>query len=329
DAKRVTGGSSGGSAAAVAAGLVPVALGSDTAGSVRQPAAFCGVVGFKPSYGRISRYGLVAYASSLDTVGIFANAVRDAAQVFEVMAGVDAHDATSSDRDVAVTSFADDLNGVVVGVPREYFTRELNAAVKEKCGRAITRMQEAGAIIREVTLPHTRFAIPAYYALSTAEACSNLARYDGVRYGVRARDAATLAQLYDRTRTIGFGPEVKRRILLGLHVLSEEPRSTLTRARQAVTAIAGELDSVFAGGVDFLFTPTAPTPAFVAGEKTDPYELYLSDMFTVPANLSGIPALSIPIGQVDGMPVGGQLMARKWHDAELLSAGAVLERVVA
>ncbi len=329
DPKRVTGGSSGGCAAAVAAGLVPVALGSDTAGSVRQPAAFCGVVGLKPTYGRISRYGLIAYASSLDTVGILASCVRDASEVLDLIAGPDEYDATCARRPHVPATFANDLAGRVIGVPREYFPPNLHKGVRARCDYAIEKLRAAGAEIREVKLPTTRFAIPAYYALSTAEACSNLARYDGVRYGARARAADSLLALYERTRSIGFGAEVQRRILLGMHVLSENGRTSLQRAARAVAALKYELNETFASGVDLLFTPTAPTPAFVAGEKTDPYELYLSDMFTVAANLTCAPAISIPIGHADGMPVGGQLLAPPWQEARLLDAAAALEALLA
>lgn len=325
DPRRVTGGSSGGSAAAVAAGLVPIALGSDTAGSVRQPAAFCGVVGFKPTYGRVSRYGLVAYASSLDTVGIFATSVSDVAATLDVIAGTDPFDATCSALPLEAATFDRDLRGRVIGIPREYFPPDLSADVRKKCDRAIALMREAGAFIRDVQLPHTRFAIPAYYALSTIEASSNLARFDGVRYGVRARNASALAEMYERTRGLGFGTEVKRRILLGLHVLSEPGRASQLRAHRARQLIAQDFERAFESGVDFIFTPTTPSPAFVAGDKTDPYELYLSDMLTVPANLAGIPAISLPIGDVGGLPIGGQLMAARWEDADLLTGAGALE----
>jgi aspartyl-tRNA(Asn)/glutamyl-tRNA(Gln) amidotransferase subunit A len=328
DPRRVTGGSSGGSAAAVAAGLVPIALGSDTAGSVRQPAAFCGAVGFKPTYGRISRYGLIAYASSLDTVGIFANHVRDAARVFEVIAGMDEYDATTRAAPVGVTTYGD-LAGVTIGLPREYFQADLHAGVRAACEQAIEALKQAGAQTRDVDLPHTRFAIPAYYALSTAEASSNLARYDGVRYGVRAPAANTVAEVYQRTRTIGFGTEVKRRIILGLHVLNEDGRATLRQAQRASALIAEDFERVFGAGVNLLFTPTTAAPAFISGEKSDPYELYLSDMLTVGANLAGIPAISIPIGTSGGLPVGGQLIAPPWAEPSLFRAAAALEQQLA
>ena len=327
DPKRVTGGSSGGSAATVAAGHVPISLGTDTAGSVRQPAAFCGVVGFKPTYGRISRYGLVAYASSLDTVGIFASSARDASRVLHVIDGPDEYDATcfgTPKREVRHAT----LEGLVVGLPREYFPDSLSSGVRKQCDRAAEALRNAGADVREVSLPHTRFAIPAYYALSTTEAASNLARYDGVRYGVRARDAATIADLYGHTRSIGLGAEVKRRILLGLFVLGQADRSIQKRALQAVRLITQDFESVFASGVDVLFTPTTATTAFVSGAKTDPYEVYLSDMLTVAANLAELPAVSIPIGTSGKLPVGGQLIAPKWHDFAVLDAAALLQDIV-
>jgi len=304
--------------------MVPLALGTQTAGSVIRPAAFCGVVGFKPTYGRISRYGLVAYASSLDTVGVFATSARDASTTLRIIDGPDDYDATcvaARPEEARILT----LEGLVVGRPREYFPASLSAGVRAQCERALALLQRAGAEVREVSLPHTRFAIPAYYALSTTEAASNLARYDGVRYGVRARDSATIAEVYSHTRSIGMGAEVKRRILLGLYVLGQPDRSIQKRALRAARLIAQDFERVFAAGVDVLFTPTTATTAFVSGEKTDPYEVYLSDMLTVAANLAELPAVSIPIGTSGDLPVGGQLIGPKWHDYSVLDAAALLE----
>jgi aspartyl-tRNA(Asn)/glutamyl-tRNA(Gln) amidotransferase subunit A len=346
DPSRVPGGSSGGSAAAVAAGLVPVALGSDTGGSVRQPAAFCGIVGIKPSYGRVSRYGLVAYASSLDQVGVFGRTVRDAALLLRVIAGPDPLDATCANTDppdfaaagaAAVTpqrarmAGAGPLASMVVGVPGEYCTSGLDAGVRRACHDALDRLRALGATVRSVSLPHTRHAVPAYYVIATAEASSNLARFDGVRYGARAPDAASTPDVYRLSRSRGFGGEVKRRIMLGTFALcagyQDEYYGTAQRVR---TLIARDFDAVFSAGVDVLFTPTAPTTAFRLGEKTaDPYEMYLSDVFTVTANLAALPALSLPIGTADGLPVGGQFIAPRWAESTMITTAAALEAELA
>jgi aspartyl-tRNA(Asn)/glutamyl-tRNA(Gln) amidotransferase subunit A len=329
DTARVPGGSSGGSAAAVASGLVRTALGSETGGSVRQPASFCGVVGIKPSHGRVSRYGLVAFASSLDCVGVFGATVRDAAQVLQVISGHDPFDSTTTQQavpDLLAAVTAAEMMGLVVGVPAEYFPPDMDAEVVAVCRKAIDKMRKAGAEIRDVSLPHAKYAIPTYYVIATAEASSNLARYDGVRYGVRAQDAGTIAQVFNRTRSIGFGAEVKRRIMLGTYVLAagyhEQYYARAQRARNLITA---DVQRVFDSGVDVLFTPATPTVAFPIGAKTDPYEIYLSDIFTVTANLAAIPAVSVPVGKVDGLPVGGQLMAGRWQEATLLRAATALE----
>lgn len=330
DRDRVPGGSSGGSAAAVASGVVRLALGSETGGSVRQPAAFCGVVGIKPTYGRVSRYGLVAYASSLDNVGVFGATVQEAALGLQVIAGHDRFDSTSAD--VAVPALvparptaARPLSGLVIGRPVEYFPASLDAQIADRCARALDVLRELGAEVRDVSLPSTALAIPVYYVIAPAEASSNLARYDGVRYGVRA-PADDLGALYERTRSNGFGAEVTRRILLGTYVLSAGYYDAYYRRAQAVRAlIAQEFAQVFASGVDLLFTPTAPTTAFRLGEVSDPYEMYLSDIFTVTANLAGIPAMSQPIGRVNGLPVGGQFMAAQFGEATMLRAAVALE----
>jgi len=327
DPTRVPGGSSGGSAACVAAGIVRVALGSETGGSVRQPAAFCGIVGVKPTYGRVSRYGLVAFASSLDQVGVFGRSVEDAAIGLGAIAGRDRYDSTSADAavDDYAATISETLKGVVIGRPREYFPDSLDARIRERCDAAFDAFRQLGATVRDVSLPHTDLAIPTYYIIAPAEASSNLARFDGVRYGVRAK-AATLREMYADTRSHGFGPEVTRRILLGTYVLSAGYYDAYYKKAQEVRAlIADDFQKVFDTGVDVLVTPTAPTTAFPIGAKSDPYEMYLSDIFTATANLAGIPALSLPIGRVDGLPVGGQIMAPHFAEAALFRAAFALE----
>ncbi|MEJ7810958.1 MAG: Asp-tRNA(Asn)/Glu-tRNA(Gln) amidotransferase subunit GatA [Gemmatimonadaceae bacterium] len=331
DPTRVPGGSSGGSAGAVAAGIVRVALGSETGGSVRQPASFCGVVGVKPTYGRVSRYGLVAFASSLDQIGIFGAGVDDAATALELVAGRDPLDSTSADipvpryREAAQRSVA----GLVIGRPKEYFPPSLDPRIAALCDRALTRMRELGADVRDVSLPHTDLAVPAYYIIAPAEASSNLARFDGARYGRRV-PAAGLRATYEATRSDGFGSEVTRRILLGTYVLSAGYYDAYYKKAQEVrTLIAEDFQMVFASGVDVLFTPTAPTTAFPIGAKVgDPYAMYLSDIFTVTANLAGIPGMSLPIGRVDGLPVGGQLLAPHFDELTMFTLAYNLERVL-
>ena len=328
DRSRVPGGSSGGSAAAVAVGIVPAALGSETGGSVRQPAAFCGVVGVKPTYGRVSRYGLVAYASSLDHIGVFGRTVEDAAAVLEVIAGHDRFDSTSMQAGVPELKLdtGGSLEGVVIGVPEEYFPDSLDSRMRELCRSALRRLDALGAEVREVSLPNTRYAIPTYYVIAPAEASANLARFDGVRYGSRPPDTKDLSDLYERTRAL-FGPEVKRRIMLGTYVLSAGYYDAYYGQAQKVRSlIAQDFSHAFASGVHALFTPTTPTPAFRLGEMTsDPYEMYLADVFTVTANLAGVPAISLPIGRIDGLPVGGQLMGPRWSEATLLRIAGALE----
>ncbi len=330
--ERVPGGSSGGSAAAVAAGVVPFALGSETGGSVRQPAAFCGIVGVKPTYGRVSRHGLVAFGSSLDQIGVFGTTVADAATVLEVIAGRDDLDATSADVPVpAYTAAAmDSLAGVVIGRPREYFPPELDAAIAALCDRAFDVLRELGAEVRDVSLPHTSLAIPVYYVVAPAEASSNLARFDGVRYGARVTgDGGGLRGMYEATRSRGFGPEVTRRIMLGTYVLSAGYYDAYYRkAMQVRTLIADDFRKVFAGGVHALFTPTTPTPAFPFGSRSDPYEMYLSDIFTCTANLAGVPALSLPIGRVGNLPAGGQFMAPHFEEGRMFGVASALERAL-
>jgi aspartyl-tRNA(Asn)/glutamyl-tRNA(Gln) amidotransferase subunit A len=325
---RVPGGSSGGSAAAVAAGVVAVALGSETGGSVRQPAAFCGVVGVKPTYGRVSRFGLVAFASSLDHIGVFGSTVDCAARGLTAIAGFDKRDSTSAE--LAVPLFTEaggrSVKGMVIGRPREYFPDSLHPGIRAACDDALEELRAQGAEVRDVSLPHTELAIPTYYIIAPAEASANLARFDGVRYGQRV-EGTGLQAMYEATRSNGFGAEVKRRILLGTYVLSAGYYDAYYRkAQQVRSLIARDFSQVFASGVDALFTPTTPTPAFRIGEISDPYEMYLADIFTVTANLAGIPAMSVPIGSIDGLPVGGQIMAAHFDEMKMFTAAYALEQ---
>jgi aspartyl-tRNA(Asn)/glutamyl-tRNA(Gln) amidotransferase subunit A len=321
---RVPGGSSGGSAAAVASGMAPVALGSDTGGSIRQPAALCGVVGLKPTYGRVSRYGLVAFASSLDQVGPFARSVEDVARMAEVLCGWDAMDATSARMEVP--RFAAGLDGSArglrVGVPWRFLAAGVEEGIMAAFRSAIDALRSAGAEVVDVDLPHVSHAIATYYIVATAEASSNLARYDGVRYGLRAGPARHLKRMYGETRDRGFGPEVKRRIILGTFVLSSGYYDAYyLRAQKVRTLIRRDFEQAFAAS-DVIATPTSPIPAFRFGEKTaDPLQMYLADIFTVPANLAGIPGLSLPCGFADGLPAGLQLLGRPFDEATLLRAG--------
>lgn len=331
DHYRIPGGSSGGSAALVAAGVTPVALGSETGGSVRQPASFCGVVGVKPTYGRVSRHGLVAFGSSLDCVSPFGEKVDDAARILAVISGHDPLDATTADRPpLTLDEPRRDLTGLTIGLPREYFPADLHAGVRAALDQTIAKVRELGATVREVSLPYTRFAVPAYYIVAPAEAAANLARFDGVRYGPRGGAAnADLNQMYRDTRGRGFGPEVRRRILVGTYVLSAGYHGQYYhRAQQVRGLIARDFDTTFAAGVDLLLTPTTPTPAFKAGEKMgDPVSMYLADIFVCPSSLSGHPAMSFPVGRDQGLPIGAQLIAPMWHEARMLSAASAIERV--
>ena len=329
DPTRVPGGSSGGSAAAVAAGVVPIALGSETGGSVRQPAAFCGVVGVKPTYGRVSRFGLVAFASSLDQVGVFGRTVDDAARVMEIIAGRDPMDATSADVPVPEyrTAAARPVSTLTIGRPREYFPPELDPAIRERCDQVLEGLRAQGATIRDVSLPHSGLAIPVYYIIAPAEASSNLARFDGVRYGLRVTGDG-LTAMYEATRSKGFGAEVTRRILLGTYVLSAGYYDAYYKKAQQVRAlITDDFRRVFASGVDVLFTPTTPTPAFKIGAVSDPYEMYLNDIFTCTANLAGNPAISVPIGAVNGLPIGGQVIAPHFDEQAMFAAAYAVERL--
>jgi aspartyl-tRNA(Asn)/glutamyl-tRNA(Gln) amidotransferase subunit A len=330
---RAPGGSSGGSAVAVAAGMTPLALGSDTGGSIRQPAAFCGVVGLKPTYGRVSRYGLIAYASSLDQIGPVARSVADVALCLEVISGADPMDSTAAP--VPVPSFSAALTGDVrdlrVGVPRALLQEGVDDAVLGAFEASLRTLVELGASVVDVQLPHSRVAISTYYLVATAEASSNLARYDGVRYGWRAPAAGTLGEMYDRTRDEGFGAEVKRRIMLGTYVLSAGYYDAYyLKAQQVRTLIRRDFEQAF-NSVDAVALPTTPTAAFRLGEHTgDPLQMYLADVFTVSAPLAGLPALSVPCGLTpDRLPVGLQLTGRAWDEATLLRLADAYERATA
>ncbi|MCY3554099.1 MAG: amidase family protein [Gemmatimonadetes bacterium] len=363
DTSRVPGGSSGGSAAALAAGTAVLALGEDTGGSIRQPAAFCGVVGLKPTYGRVSRFGIIAYGSSFDQVGPMARNVEDCAQLLGVIAGHDPMDTTSASQ--AVPDYTADLKqgieGVRIGVPDEYLAEGLDASVKESVTQAIERMESLGARVESVHLPHTEYAVAAYYILVTAEASSNLARYDGVKYGYRGVDGGMstaegtaggsggasaaetevgagvgapalapedrLDTMYGSTRSGGFGPEVKRRIMLGTYVLSAGYYDAYyDKAQRARTLIKGDFDQAFEK-VDLLVAPTTPTTAFRIGEKIDdPLQMYLSDVYTVPINLAGVPAISLPCGtDPDGMPIGLQIIGPHFGEERILQAAYAFE----
>jgi aspartyl-tRNA(Asn)/glutamyl-tRNA(Gln) amidotransferase subunit A len=326
---RVPGGSSGGSAAAVAAGMAVAALGTDTGGSGRQPASFCGVVGLLPTYGRVSRYGLIAFASSLDRVGPVTRTVRDAAILLGVIAGHDPLDATSASLPVPdyVQALEQPVKGMRVGVPAEYFADGLDAEVRTAVESAIERLREAGCTIHPVSLPHTRYAVPTYYLLATAEASANLARFDGVRYGFRAKNANTLGAMYRQSRDIGFGAEVKRRILLGTYALSAGYYDAYyKKAQQVRTLLTRDFLAAFEQ-VDVLVTPTAPTPAFKLGEKTDdPLSMYLADIYTVTASLAGICGISVPCGQSSqGLPIGAQILGKHFDEASVLRAAQAVE----
>jgi len=297
---------------------------------VRQPAAFCGVVGVKPTYGRVSRYGLVAFASSLDQIGVFGRNVDDAALALEVIAGADPRDSTAAER--LVPSYRQAargaLTGIVVGRPKEYFPEDLDPRIGALCDAAIDHLRELGAEVRDVSLPHSDLAVPTYYILAPAEASSNLARFDGARYGLRI-EGDGLRGMYEATRSRGFGREVTRRILLGTYVLSAGYYDAYYRKAQQVRAlIRRDFTNVFAQGVHLLFTPTTPTTAFKLGAKSDPYDMYLSDIFTCTANLAGLPAMSLPIGRAGGLPVGGQFLAAHFDERQMFVAAFALERAL-
>jgi len=326
---RVPGGSSGGSAAAVAAGMAVATLGTDTGGSIRQPASFCGVVGLLPTYGRVSRYGLIAFASSLDRVGPITRTVRDAAIMLGVIAGHDPLDATSATVPVPdyVQALERPVNGLRVGIPTEYFGDGLDPEVRAAVESSIDALRQAGCTIHPVSLPHSRYAIATYYLVATAEASANLARFDGVRYGLRAKDANTLSAMYRESRDIGFGAEVKRRILLGTYALSAGYYDAYyKKAQQVRTLLTRDFLTAF-DQVDVLVTPTAPTPAFKLGEKTDdPLSMYLADIYTVTANLAGICGISVPCGESSqGLPIGAQILGKHFDEATVLRAANTIE----
>ena len=333
DLGRVPGGSSGGSAASTAAGQTPFSLGTDTGGSIRQPAGFCGLVGIKPTYGRVSRFGLVAYGSSLDQAGPLTRSVRDAAQVLEVIAGHDPKDSTSApDAVPSYTQALDergDLSGIRVGVPREYWGDGLDEEVKEACEQTLSRIRDLGGEVVSLSLPHSEYAIAAYYIIVMAEASSNLARFDGVRYGLRDMQATELKDMYIKSRTAGFGPEVQRRIILGTYVLSAGYYDAYyKKAAQVRRLIKDEYEQALLE-CDVLCAPIAPTAAFALGEKTsDPLQMYLTDVFTNPLNLTGLPGLCLPagLGKDSNMPIGFQLFGRAFDEKTLLQIGHVLEK---
>ncbi|HQY30985.1 MAG TPA: Asp-tRNA(Asn)/Glu-tRNA(Gln) amidotransferase subunit GatA, partial [Thermomicrobiales bacterium] len=324
----VPGGSSGGPAAAVAAGEAIVSLGSDTGGSIRQPAGFCGVVGLKPTYGRVSRYGLIAFASSLDQIGPFTRTVKDAAITLEAIAGLDPHDATSAP--VPVPAFGDqlegDLRGMRIGVAREYSIDGMDPQVEATVKAAIEHLTTLGAELVEVSLPHTKYALATYYITAPAEASANLARFDGVRFGY-SRNAGTLKAMYEETRGEGFGDEVKRRIMLGTYALSSGYYDAYyVKAQKVRTLIKADFDNAFTQ-VDAIVAPTSPTVAFPIGSRTnDPVQMYLADVFTIPANMAGIPGLAVPCGFVDGLPVSLQILGKSFDEATILKIGHAYEQ---
>lgn len=331
DLSRVPGGSSGGSAAAVAANLATVALGSDTGGSIRQPAAFCGVAGMMGTYGRVSRYGLVAFASSLDHVGPFGRSVGDVARVLKVIAGRDPADSTSADAPVPdyEATLDNGVSGITVGVPKEYF-EGLSSEIGENIEMGIQKLASIGCKVAPISLPHTAYAVPCYYIIATAEASSNLARYDGVRYGFRAAAYEGLREMYRKTRDAGFGAEVKRRIMLGTYVLSSGYYDAYYRkAQQVRSLIARDFLEAF-DEVDVIVTPTSPVPAFKIGERTgDPLQMYLADIYTVTASLAGIPGISVPCGKTKTeprLPVGMQIFAKHFDEAKLLQVARAFEK---
>jgi len=331
DLSRAPGGSSGGSAAAVASGMAAAALGSDTGGSIRQPASFCGVIGVKPTYGRVSRYGLVAFASSLDQIGPFTRTVEDAALVLNTVCGKDPHDATSANAPVPdfTTGLGAGLRGLKIGVPWAFLGADIDPGVRAAFDKIVDAVRRDGAVVEEVALPHADYGLAAYYIVANAEASANLARFDGVRYGHRAPGAKTLYDMYTHTRREGFGAEVKRRVFLGTYVLSAGYYDAYYhRALQVRTLIIRDFAAAFAR-CDVVMLPTAPTPAFALGEKTDdPILMYLNDVFTIPVNLAGLPGLSLPAAMsAGGLPIGVQLIGRAFDEATLLRAAAGVERL--
>lgn len=330
DLTRVPGGSSGGSAAAVAADMAVATLGTDTGGSIRQPASFCGVVGLKPTYGRVSRYGLIAFASSLDHIGPFSKTVKDTAIMLRTIAGRDPMDSTSAD--VAVPDYTAEIDrpitGLKVGIAKEYFGEGLESETRRVMEVAIQKLASLGCEIVDVSLPHTKYAIPAYYLVATAEASSNLARFDGVRYGFRAQDSGSLSEMYRRSRDQGFGREVKRRIMLGTYALSAGYYDAYyLKAQRVRTLLTRDFEEAFKK-VDVIVGPTSPTPAFKLGEKVDdPLAMYLADIYTVTANLAGIPGISIPVGTNNGgLPIGMQIFGKHFAESLILRVANAYEK---
>ncbi len=330
DPTRVPGGSSGGSAAAVAAGMAPFALGSDTGGSIRQPASFCGVVGLMPTYGRVSRYGLIAMASSLDRIGPITTSVKDAARVLRVIAGHDGHDSTTVDIEVPdyVAALDGDIRDIKIGIPKGFFDEGVDVPVARTAQAAVDKLRELGATVSEIELPHAHSALATYYILQPAEVSANLARYDGIRYGLSAKAANNLWEVYDKSRAEGFGAEVKRRIMLGTYTLSAGFRDAYyDKAQRVRTLIKRDFDKAFEK-VDVIITPTTPTVAFEIGERAkDPLAMYKADLLTTPASLAGIPAISVPCGEVDKLPVGLQVMGRQFDEKTILRVAYAYEQV--
>jgi aspartyl-tRNA(Asn)/glutamyl-tRNA(Gln) amidotransferase subunit A len=326
----VPGGSSGGSAAAIAAGICPITLGTDTGGSIRQPASFCGVVGLKPTYGRVSRFGVIAYASSLDQVGGFAGNVKDCALITQAICGVDPNDATSATKEVPdfTKNLGQSIKGLRVGLPKEYFVSALDSDVNDALKKAIATLESLGAIPVEVSLPHTDAAVAVYYILAPAEASSNLARYDGIRYGHRAQGEYDLKTLYMKSRSEGFGREVQRRILVGTYVLSSGYYDAYyLKAQKVRSLIVKDFQDAFAQKCDVILAPTAPNAAFKLGEKvSDPMQMYLNDIFTIPVNLAGLPGMSVPCGfSKNGLPIGLQLIGKPWDEETLFKVASAYE----
>lgn len=329
DKHLVPGGSSGGSAAAVAARLAPVATGTDTGGSIRQPAAFCGLTGVKPTYGRVSRYGMIAFASSLDQGGPMAKTAEDCAAMLQVMAGHDAKDSTSIDKEVPdyLAALSGDLSGLKIGLPKEYFNEHLNPEIAKVLDEAIEVLKGKGVEFKEVSLPNSQLGVPAYYVIAPAEASANLSRFDGVRYGYRCEEPNDLMDMYLRSRSEGFGDEVKRRIMVGTYALSAGYYDAYyNKAMQVRRLIKNDFENAFKD-VDFILGPTTPSPAFGFGEKgDDPVQMYLEDVYTITANLAGIPAMSLPAGTVDGLPCGIQLLGDYFDEARMLNVGYAFQQ---
>ncbi|MFK4785101.1 Asp-tRNA(Asn)/Glu-tRNA(Gln) amidotransferase subunit GatA [Fusobacterium sp. MFO224] len=329
DTSKVPGGSSGGAAASIAAKQCFISLGSDTGGSIRQPASFCGVVGMKPTYGRVSRYGLMAFGSSLDQIGPLAKNVSDIALAMNVIAGYDDYDATVSKKEVPdyTKSLNQDISGMTIGVPKEYFVEGMNPKIKEIMNESLEKFKSLGAKIVDISLPHTKYALPTYYVLAPAEASSNLARFDGIRYGYRSPNAKDYIDLYVKSRSEGFGAEVKRRIMIGTYVLSAGFYDAYFKKAQKVRAlIKNDFDKAFEN-VDIIFTPVAPSTAFSLDAVKTPLELYLEDIFTLSANLAGVPGISIPAGMADDLPVGIQLLGKHFGEEALIAAGHAFEKI--